>query len=1041
MHIPAYDRTKKALAFFAILALIGTSVPAGALTAFAEEDAAIVSEDAPSEESGGDEVQDVPASEESIEEDTTTDADTDVVEDSETVDEEPTPITPTEEGEGGVETESTSGSGSGESTPVAEENDEATIGFVTDAEGVETIESVVLGVTYVAPQNDQVQVTFTSLPEGSGSLSIREVELTPEQVVELGALSSIAYDITSSMQNGTFSYDLTLPLPEGVVGDTQVVFAEDEAALDAGAVETVAVEQVEAGEQTVAVSELNHFTIFVVTSFEEEQVTPPATGYNGIWTAFGLGATITQVPTGTDGIDSSEGENHAVIRTSAYTEWDGYRSEFPEGGYDTRIDVYLDMSLATGHLLTKRMAFSSAVNDTEGDYRRDFVFHLGTRALSPGRWQVSASNNLVDLPGNPFNRPITLNTSGWYTLEHQFRDVGGVLTVTMNIYKKGVAAPVGSWTRSHASDVIGDTVGGNRYGWFVDTGVLNRFSKIAIDSAKIKYATPSGVPVRPALDGEFIYDAIPSVLPSNLPSQGYQATQTFELGDKITFEPGTGRHLLDGAVTLSSWACESGQWNLGTCETTPGATFTHPITLNLYTVAEDGSVGYLIASRTQTFEIPYRPSANATCADPKQWKDTSGDCFNGLNHVIVFDLDGITVPDTVIYGIAYNTRSYGSEPIGVDGPYNSLNVSLNTDESAPYIGTDVDTDEIFSDYASEGGFSAEGEWSPYKVAVAFSAQPLTPITMCKFVDEDPEEGWGMTLSNMNEVPTVYNVETDETGCVTVLVDFASGPWRVVEEERDDYTQELVEVSEGLVVSIDESDTEACEFGTLKPTFAESESSEDFESFDSQEDGYICTFFNAEDKSNQGTRLSNRVRPQGQVLGASTTNFCVEPYLTENLGLGRENDAAQVIRLQSFLNEHLSAGLTVNGLFEETTEQAVMDFQRRYASDVLTPWGISEPTGFVYHTTKKKINELVCQRAFPLTTAQLDEIARIKNAIAAGVTSEGAPEEMVAGAAATAAQPTVPADTSVPPTEDTTENAEEEESQGFFGRIFDSIFGN
>jgi len=47
--------------------------------------------------------------------------------------------------------------------------------------------------------------------------------------------------------------------------------------------------------------------------------------------------------------------------------------------------------------------------------------------------------------------------------------------------------------------------------------------------------------------------------------------------------------------------------------TTPGATFSQAITLNLYNVGSGGSVGSQIATKTQTFNIPYRPSTSASC--------------------------------------------------------------------------------------------------------------------------------------------------------------------------------------------------------------------------------------------------------------------------------------------------------------------------------------------------------------------------------------------------------------------------------------------
>src|SRR5690606_29221172 len=53
--------------------------------------------------------------------------------------------------------------------------------------GVYSVDSVKLDTTYTYPTNSSVSVTFTALPEESGSLQMSEVTLTDEQVSELGA--------------------------------------------------------------------------------------------------------------------------------------------------------------------------------------------------------------------------------------------------------------------------------------------------------------------------------------------------------------------------------------------------------------------------------------------------------------------------------------------------------------------------------------------------------------------------------------------------------------------------------------------------------------------------------------------------------------------------------------------------------------------------------------------------------------------------------------------------------------------------------------
>lgn len=189
----------------------------------------------------------------------------------------------------------------------------------------------------------------------------------------------------------------------------------------------------------------------------------------------------------------------------------------------------------------------------------------------------------------------------------------------------------------------------------------------------------------------------------------------------------------------------------------------------------------------------------------------------------------------------------------------------------------------------------------------------------------------------------------------------------------------------------------------------------------------------------------------RVLGASTTadgtsDYCADPYLLAPLGFGWDNSAAEVSKLQNFLNRFLSANLPITGFFGTLTRQAVMDFQLKYASDILAPWGITNPTGMVYHTTKKKINELVCTgQTYPLTAAQLEDIRDVRTGVTQ-VTISDSPEGEVAGASTTATSST--SSRAIPSWgdqgEDQTDmNADStsESKPGFFKSLWNSIFGN
>ena len=143
-----------------------------------------------------------------------------------------------------------------------------------DGDKAVTNNPVELNKKYVAPQNDQVTVTFTKLPDEPGILSIEEITLTDEQVIQLGALSNKAYDITSDMEDGTFKYDLSLP-KSGESDEIQVKYAEEKS--DFNKAKTVSNNDVKIESDKVGVN-LDHFTIFVVigtidgnkvTSFDE----------------------------------------------------------------------------------------------------------------------------------------------------------------------------------------------------------------------------------------------------------------------------------------------------------------------------------------------------------------------------------------------------------------------------------------------------------------------------------------------------------------------------------------------------------------------------------------------------------------------------------------------------------------------------------------------------------------------------------------------------------------------------------------------------
>jgi hypothetical protein len=212
-----------------------------------------------------------------------------------------------------------------------------------------------------------------------------------------------------------------------------------------------------------------------------------------------------------------------------------------------------------------------------------------------------------------------------------------------------------------------------------------------------------------ALAASVVYNAIPSPLPPNVASVGFEATSTSEFGDYVHLtSTNANRRLSTVTVTMSDWALYS-DYSSDVRYSADSMTWSHPITINVYSNLDDNGIpDTLLATKTQSVTIPWRPAADASCSTPTAWRAGDGQCYNGFAFNAAFDLSNlnVTLPDDVIVGIAYNTADYGSAPIGVAGPYNSLNVGVPTAQTAS-VGTDDDADNVFWN-TSFAGFYADG---------------------------------------------------------------------------------------------------------------------------------------------------------------------------------------------------------------------------------------------------------------------------------------------------------------------------------------------
>jgi hypothetical protein len=238
---------------------------------------------------------------------------------------------------------------------------------------------------------------------------------------------------------------------------------------------------------------------------------------------------------------------------------------------------------------------------------------------------------------------------------------------------------------------------------------------VAIAAAGLLAAVPASAGTGQSAGGSRAtgYNAIPSSVNGNVPSEGFEATGTSEFGDEVVLDKAGKIQTM--TVLMSSWGCQTGHWDSGDCQTTKGATFSVALTFKVY-ADNGGTKGNLLAQQSTTVAMPYRPSASSNCQgdDLGKWFNTTDKtCYNGFPQAVTMRFDGQSLPSSVIWTVEYNTSTAGPSPIGPTDcygtaagcGYDSLNVGTFSAPNAPYAGADVDGDTVFRDGALESGWT------------------------------------------------------------------------------------------------------------------------------------------------------------------------------------------------------------------------------------------------------------------------------------------------------------------------------------------------
>jgi len=214
----------------------------------------------------------------------------------------------------------------------------------------------------------------------------------------------------------------------------------------------------------------------------------------------------------------------------------------------------------------------------------------------------------------------------------------------------------------------------------------------------------------PRSNSEILFQRIPEIDQPSYPSYGLNGKVDIGLGDLVDLQIDNQR-LESVDVAMVNFA-QAASWPQLAEENPEG--YFHPLTLTIYRVLGDDL--FLVTEKTQDFLIPWRP---ATLDDGGEYPFGAKAFRARFNFTEVGFLAG-----NLALVISYNTNQGGPAPLGVAGPYDSLNVALNDD--TPQVGSDDNPSRVVRQTATSifqsGAFGAR---APMFVLRGFPASPAT----------------------------------------------------------------------------------------------------------------------------------------------------------------------------------------------------------------------------------------------------------------------------------------------------------------------------
>ncbi len=138
----------------------------------------------------------------------------------------------------------------------------------------------------------------------------------------------------------------------------------------------------------------------------------------------------------------------------------------------------------------------------------------------------------------------------------------------------------------------------------------------------------------------------------------------------------------------------------------------------------------------------------------------------------------------------------------------------------------------------------------------------------------------------------------------------------------------------------------------------------------------------------GSGISSEISTNDNIKKRNPTDICT-PHIQALASISIQNtgnNADTVRKIQTFLNTYEKETLIVDGIYKKADVDAIKRFQVKYRAQILSPYGLTTPTGIVFRATIAKMNAVVCGEklscpVFTLTTDKKSthqEVPRIKS---------------------------------------------------------------